>query len=249
MDSITAIIHTYNEEHAIIECIKSAKLLTNDIVVIDMESTDTTRLKAQRYGATVYTTTHAHYVEPARAFGISKAHGNWVCILDADERITPELAQELKKATVSIYTHYKIPRKNIFVGKQWLKHGGWWPDYQVRFIKKSAFQSWSSRIHSTPIITGNLDFSKYAFLHLFHPSLSAMVEKTIIYENIESQLLYAAGRIVTVRTLFRKFFGELYRRLIHKLGFLDGTLGIIESLYQAYSKTITWLFLFEKRRQ
>ncbi|MCR4329719.1 MAG: glycosyltransferase family 2 protein [Candidatus Roizmanbacteria bacterium] len=249
MDSITAIIHTYNEEDNICECIRSAKLLTNDVILIDMQSTDTTVLKARKCGATVYTTPQTLYVEPARAFGISMAHGNWVCILDADERMTKELAHELKTATNDTYTHYKIPRKNFFVGKKWLKHGGWWPDYQVRFIKKIAFQSWPSHIHSMPIITGNLGVSKNALTHLFHPSLHAMVKKTIIYEDIESQLLYVAKRTVTIRTFFRKFLGELFRRLIRKLGFLDGTLGIIESLYQGYSKTITWLFLFEKRRQ
>ena len=249
MDTITAVIHTYNEEHTIGECIKSAKLLTNDIIVIDMTSTDSTVLEARKHGGTVYTIAHTQYVEPARAYGINKAQGDWVCILDADEQMTPELATELKQSTQGVFTHYKVPRKNIFVGKKWLQYGGWWPDYQIRLIKKSAFQSWPSHIHSTPVITGKLGISKHGLLHLFHPSLHAMVEKTIIYESIEAQLLYSAGRKVSVRTFFRKFFGELFRRLVRKVGFLDGTLGIIESMYQAYSKTITWLFLYEKQRQ
>lgn len=249
MHTITAIIHTYNEEHNIDECIKSARLLTDDIVVIDMTSTDNTVLKAQKYGSTVYTITHTQYVEPAREYGIHKAKGDWVCILDADERMTSELATELKRSTQEIFTHYKIPRKNIFVGKKWLQYGGWWPDYQIRFIKKSAFQMWPTHIHSTPVITGSFGFATHALKHLFHPTLHAMVEKTCIYENIEAQLLYTAKRSVTTATFFRKFCGELFRRLVRKVGFLDGILGVIESIYQAYSKTITWLFLYEKRRQ
>jgi len=249
MDSITAIIHTYNEENNISECIRSAQLLTDDIIIIDMESADSTVIRAKKYGTKVYSTPHRHYVEPARTFGISKASGDWVCILDADERMTKELAQELKMATNGLYTHFKIPRKNMFIGKKWLKHGGWWPDYQTRFINKHAFKSWSSHIHSMPVIGGKVGVCKNALTHLFHPSLHTMVEKTIVYEDIESQLLYVANRSVTIRTFFRKFLGELFRRLIRKLGFLDGTLGIIESLYQAYSKTITWLFLFERKRQ
>ena len=74
-----------------------------------------------------------------------------------------------------------------------------------------------------------------------------MVEKTLLFEDIESDLLYEANKKVTIFTFFRKFLGELYRRLIKHPGFMDGTVGIIECIYQAYSKTITYLFLYEKK--
>lgn len=74
-----------------------------------------------------------------------------------------------------------------------------------------------------------------------------MVEKTIIYEEIEAELLFKAGRKVSTLTFFRKFFGELYRRLLKRIGFMDGPIGIIEGIYQAHSKTITQLFLYEKK--
>jgi hypothetical protein len=73
-----------------------------------------------------------------------------------------------------------------------------------------------------------------------------MAYKTTIYENIEANLLFSAKRKVNTSLFFRKYFGELYRRLIKNMGFKDGTYGIIESLYQAFSKTITYLFLYEK---
>ena len=73
------------------------------------------------------------------------------------------------------------------------------------------------------------------------------LSKFVTFENIESDLLLKAKKNVNVATLFRKFLGELYRRLIRNFGFLDGEIGIIESIYQAFSKTITYLFLYEKR--
>ena len=76
-----------------------------------------------------------------------------------------------------------------------------------------------------------------------------MVDKTIVFEDIESNLLFKAGRPVNVPIFFRKYFAELTRRLIKGAGFLDGPLGIIESIYQAYSKTITQLFLYEKKQK
>lgn len=247
MEKITVIIHTYNEQKNIKECIKSAKLLTQDIVIVDMQSNDKTVDIAQKLGATTYSFPRSLYVEPSRNFGIKKAKGEWVFLLDADEQITKDLAEEIKNTLrQTSYTHFKVPRKNIFAGKKWLKHGGWWPDEQIRLIKKSAFINWPKEIHSTPKIKGKLGFLKQPFIHNFHPNLENMVEKTAIYESIEAELLGKAGRRANTLTFFRKFLGELYRRLIKHKGFLDGPYGVIESFYQAYSKTITWLIVHEQ---
>jgi len=251
--SITVVIHTYNEEENIEECVKSAMLLTKDIVVIDMKSDDHTVNILKKLGIkNIYEFERVKYVEPARKFGIEKATGDWVFLLDADERITKELASEIlqqindEKKEIA---YYKIPRKNIFLKKKWLKYGGWWPDNQIRLIKKSSFIDWPKRIHATPEINGEMGYLNNSFEHLFHPDLSNMVLKTIVYENIESDLLFKAKKQVNTKIFFRKFFGELYRRLIKKAGFKDGTYGLIESLYQAFSKTITYLFLYEKTKK
>ena len=254
---ITVIIHTRNEEKNIQACINSAKILSDTIVVIDMASTDTTSHIVQQNKVKLVSFPFSHYVEPARAFGIEQATSPWVMILDADERVTSKLAQEIKtivhmQRAPSQPTHYYIPRKNIFGNTtclpagRWLKHGDWWPDKQIRFINKSFLKEWPSHIHSTPVMDGSHGTLKNSIEHYFHGDLEDMVKKTIVYEDIESDLLLQAKRPVSVITFFRKFIGELNRRLIIKMGFLDGSIGAIESMYQAYSKTITYLFLYEK---
>jgi len=267
--AITVLIYTHNEEKNIIDCIKSAILLTDNIILIDMESQDKTTQLAKQLGVIVYNFPYTQYVEPARKFGIEQAKTDWVLILDADERITQELAKEIDNVLNSNYkdqitnqvqnsndkindnnienSHYKIPRKNIFAGKKWLKHGGWWPDQQIRLINKRFFVDWPTQIHSTPIIKGDRGFLQQPLLHFFHGDLETMVDKTINFENIESDLLLKANKPVATITFFRKFFGELFRRLIVKKGFMDGIIGIMESIYQAFSKTITYLLLYEKK--
>lgn len=251
---LTVVISTANESVNIRDCISSAKLLTDHILVLDMHSTDDTAAIATAEGARVITVSPAGYVEPVRKLGIQEAQDEWVFLLDADERITPELATEIRNilnkederfAVLSIPTHYQIPRKNIF-GTTWLAHGGWYPDAQIRLIKKSAFRDWPERIHATPEIEGKMGSLVSPMLHYFHGNLTQMVEKTIKYEAIESSLLYEAKRPVTTVTFFRKYMGELFRRLIRHQGFRDGMMGWVESIYQAYSKTITYLFLYEK---
>lgn len=272
MVNITIIVHTYNEEKNILDCINSAKLLTNKIVLIDMESEDKTVEIAKNLNVPHFNFPKSNYVEPAREFGIKKSKTDWVLILDADERITEELANEIqdkirqsqmksdiigKTNSNSIRLHpitsdcisfYKIPRKNIFANIKWLRHGGWWPDYQIRLINKKYFVDWPKRIHSSPQIKGSFGYLKNSLIHYFHGDLEKMVEKTVIFEDIESDLLYKAGKDVQTSTFFRKYFAELWRRMFKGLGFLDGTFGVIESIYQAFSKTITYLFLYEKSR-
>jgi len=248
MNTISVLIQTRNEEKYIEDCITSAKLLSTDIVVVDMESTDKTRTIALDHGATVASFPFSHYVEPGRAYGIQQIKNEWVFILDADERMTEDLAEEIKEIiTKTDKTYFKVPRKNMFGGKKWLTHGGWWPDEQMRLIKLSTFKSWPKEIHSTPIINGEMGYLKEAFLHFFHGNIEEMVKKTLIFENIESDLLFHANKPVKIPTFFRKYFGELFRRLIQKRGYLDGRVGIMESVYQSYSKTITYLLLYEKK--
>lgn len=248
MDEITVIIHTFNGEREIGECIDSARLLTENILVIDMESTDGTQTAVKNRGINILTFPHSDYVEPARKFAIEKAEGRWVLVLDSDERLTGELAGEIKKTVKdNRFSHFRIPRKNIFGRKQWLRYGGWWPDAQIRLINKKYFRDWPKDIHSTPVIDGKSGLLQSPILHYFHGDLEQMLEKTAVFEDIESDLLFKADRPVTILTFFRKFTAELFRRLIRDRGFLDGKIGIIEGIYQAFSKTVTYLFLYEKK--
>lgn len=253
MNNITVIIWAYNQEKNIEDCILSAKLLTENIILIDLESTDKTAFLAEKNHCEIIRHPNQKFVEPVREFGIQQAKTDWVFLLDADERVTPEIAKEIQQELTTNHqppiTYYHLPRKNIFSGKKWFKYGGWWPDYQIRIINKKYFISWPKTIHSTPLIQGQVGYFKNALLHFSHKSLTKMVNTTLVFEDQESDLLFAADKPVGTLTFFRKFWGELFRRLIKNLGFMDGNIGIIESIYQAFSKTITYLFLYEKKNR
>lgn len=245
---ISVLIYARNEVNQIEEAIRSAQLLSPTVVVVDIDSGDATRKKALALETDILDVSFSSYVESLREKTIEQLSSKWIFILDADERLTQELAKEIKKTLEkNQFTSYQLPRKNIFGRKKWLKHGGWWPDYQTRLIKREAFVSWPKHIHSTPMIKGQQGTLSEPFLHYFHGDLEGMVTKTTVFENIEADLLYKAKKPVSTATFFRKFFGELYRRSIKNLGFLDGEIGIIECIYQAFSKTITYLYLYEQK--
>jgi len=240
MEKITVIIHSYRFK-GIEECVESARLLSSNIIIVGDEKID---------GVKIIPFPKVEIVEKAREFAIKQAETDWVFILDADERMTPALAEEIRKAIVNNhYSFYKIPRKEIVFQKKWLKHGGWWPNYQTRLVKKSAFVSWPKEIHSTPLIKGEPGYLMNPLLHYSQNDLEEIVSRTVNFEDKESDLLFKAGKDADMLIFFRKFSGELYRRLIKRFGFLDGEIGIIESIYQAFSKTVTYLYLYEKKHR
>lgn len=249
MDNIEILIYTSNNEIDIVSAIQSAKRLSKNIKLIDIGSIDKTIEKAKQNKINIIKLPYTSHVENVRKESIRYVKKDWVFVMDADEQISPELSLEIKSAiSNSQYSHFKIPRKEFFGKNKWLKHGGWWPNYQVRLFRKDSLISWPKQIHSFPIFKGKEGVLENSLLHFSKGSLEKTVKKTIRFENIESDLLFKANRKSGTSTFFRKFFGELNRRLILNKGFLDGNIGIIESIYQAYSKTITYIFLYEKEK-
>lgn len=182
-EDITVIIHTKNESEYISDCIKSAKLLTSKIIVVDMHSTDKTVRLAKAAGAKVRVVNDVGYVEPARQKAIKLVTTSWVLLLDADERISPKLAywiqQYLRKP--SHHDVVRLARKNMVLGK-WMRHGLRWPDYQVRLFRKNAVR-WPKEIHSQPITSlPMLDTpaqESLALLHLHSQTLDELLTKCL----------------------------------------------------------------------
>src|SRR3989344_3276878 len=136
MPKISVVINTLNEEANLPRALASVKSFANEIVVVDMMSDDKTVEIAKKAGAKVYEFKRVGYVEPARNFAISKAEGDWIFILDADEELTASLSRELSKIAKNGSADYvRVPRKNMIFGK-WVEHSRWWPDYNIRFFKK-----------------------------------------------------------------------------------------------------------------
>ena len=135
---ISAVINTWNEGKNLAECLDTLDFV-DEIIVVDMASTDDTKKIAKQYTDKVYDHPYVGYVEPARNFAISKATSEWVFVLDPDEEVSDNLKDKLVQI-VSNNTEIdfiRIPRKNIIFGK-WMKASMWWPDYNIRFFKKNS---------------------------------------------------------------------------------------------------------------
>ena len=176
--------------------------------------------------------------------GAKKAHGDWLLYIDSDEEVTPELKKEIFGISSS-YAAFAIPRRNILLGHE-MHYGGWWPDYVLRLIKKDSLIKWEGILHEQPKIKGEVGKLQSPLIHNSHRSLTEMIDKTNAWSEVEAELLFKSGHPQMAWWRFFTIAGrEFWYRGIIKLGFLDGPIGIIEIIYQMYSRMITYAKLWE----
>lgn len=248
---ISVVINTRNEEKNLPRCLASVKNLADEIVVVDMESTDNTVELAEKAGAKVFKHKPTGYVEPARNFAISKTTKDWVLVLDADEETPPSLVKKIKRLEKSSKAdYYRLPRKNIIFG-EWLKHSRWWPDYNIRFFKK-GFVVWSEVIHSVPTTQGKgLDLeakSEYAVVHYNYHSVSQYLERMNRYTDIQARALIKEGYKFDWRDIVRKPVSELLSRYFVGEGYKDGIHGVVLAVLQALSEAVVYIKVWEQEK-
>ena len=248
MDRISVVINTINEEQNLPRALASIKSLADEIVVVDMKSDDDTQVIAKKAGAKVYEHKRTGYVEPARNFAISKATGEWILILDADEEITNELKNEIKRIVNNPKADYfRIPRKNIIFGK-WIKHSRWWPDYNIRLFKKGHV-SWSEIIHSVPMTTGKgMDFDDkdtFAIVHHHYETIDQYIGRMNNYTSEHAKNLVSGGYEFGWSDLISKPTNEFLSRFFQGEGYKDGLHGLVLALLQAFSELVLYLKVWQ----
>lgn len=237
---ISVVINTKNESSNIERAIASIKSFADEIIVVDMESTDDTVKKAKRAGAQVFNHKDTQYVEPARNFAIKKATGDWIFILDADEEAQKELVKKLTEiAEDGKYQFVRIPRKNIIFGK-WMQHARWWPDYNIRFFKKNAV-TWDDEIHSIPVTIGdgvNIEEKEsFAIIHHNYQTIEQYLDRLNRYTTVQAKYLVQTKE-VTPRDFIKRPTAEFLTRYFAGEGYKDGVHGLALSLLQSFSELI-----------
>lgn len=229
------------------EMLKSVSF-ADELVIFNMERKDApAKSLFKKYQAVVIDVKTPKVVEYIRSHQVEEASSDWVLVMDYDEVIPEALKNEIIAITenTASCSAYAIPRDNFSLGYK-LSHGGWERDYVVRLIQKNCFVSWPTNIHSTPLVKGSTIKTIHAMEHHKDASLAQMVEKTNRYSDIEAELFYQGDLPrVTPITLLRKSIMEFIRRYFLKRGFLDGRIGLFQSLYQGYSVFITYSKLYE----
>ena len=247
-NKISVVINTYNAEQHLRKCLEAVKTF-DEIVVCDMESTDSTVSIAREYGCKVVTFPKGNHkiVEPAREFALQSASNKWVLVVDADEIITPELREalyaEIEKPGCP--EGLFIPRHNMFMG-MFIRDFHY--DYQLRFMVREGTQ-WPPYIHSLPIVpgrVGRLKAPKEArMLHLMDETMHEYMLKMNQYTDDEVEKKREKG--YGVGALLWRPVWRFFKSYVLNGSFRMGTRGFIRSMLAAYYQFVLVAKIIEKR--
>lgn len=247
--NISVVINTYNAEQHLEKVLESVKDF-DEVVICDMESTDSTLQIAEKYGCTIVTFPKGNCVsaEPARTFAIQSARNPWVLVVDADEIVTEELRKYL-------YDHISkdnaaeglwIPRKNFFMGR--FMHA-FYPDYLLRFFIKEG-TVWPPDVHTFPIVKGRTERlprsrKELAFIHLANDSVYDCIRKINQYtqNEVEKKQTKNYGLLALIWKPFFRFFKAYFL----KSGWKDGVPGFVNALIQLVYQIVLVSKIIEKK--
>lgn len=248
--TISVVIHTYNSEKYLEQCLESVKSV-EEIVICDMHSTDRTIEIAQKYGAKIVYHENLGFADPARNFALSHATKDWILVLDSDEIVPPELLAYLREYMTSYKTNYTvvyIPRKNILLGKVlW----SWYPNPIMRFFK-NGHVTFDEKVHCTPTTHGSVgEFfidpkrTELALIHYNYDSIEAFISRMNRYTSLELEKFKERDIKFSAKLLFTRPIAEFLKRYVLKKGYKDGWHGFIFSVLMGFYKFVAIIKLWE----
>lgn len=250
--SITCIILTKNEEQFIETCLKSCDIF-DEILIIDSGSTDKTLEIAQKFTSNIHVHPFTNFLEQ-RQYGATLATSEWIFFLDADETLSPQLKDALLRGKIqSKYDAFSFPRKNYLLG-HWIAHCGWYPDYQIRLVRKSTLYFTDRIIHEGMRSTGPLHTVPIEEnAHIEHQTctdFSKFITKLNHYTTLEAiQHKDNPAFKLTRWGIFTRSFGMFTQTLFHFKGIKDGLPGFIVACYNMIYSMVLMIKLWELRQR
>ena len=239
--SLAVVILTRNEARHIADCIASATW-ADRVVVSDSFSDDGTPALAQAAGAEVIQRPFEGWARQ-RNHALDVTAADWIFFLDADERITPELATELREVVQRDEVGWWVPRYNTIVGKR-MEHAGWYPDYQLRLLKRGrAHYDLSRPVHEVVKLDGAEGRLRHHLLHYNYDSWAQFHRKQTTYAAFEANILKERGIRPRPHNYILQPLREFRRRYITLAGWRDGWHGLKLSTLMAWYTYRTYVDL------
>lgn len=246
--NISVIMVVRNEEEQIRECLETVSW-SDEIVIVDQSSTDSTINIAKEFTDKIFETPSKGYCEPDRNFAIEKASSIWIFYIDADERVSPELKNEILSIVKSDdpRSAYYVNRRNYFFGK-WIKTCGWYPAPVLRLFKKEEVK-FPDEIHQVPIHKEEYGFLKNDLIHYSYNSLNEYFEKfnrytTQIAKDEFKRGIRAKGFYFVVYMALKPIY-IFFRKFIWLQGFKDGIRGFLISFSSSLTIFVSKIKLWE----
>ena len=244
---ITATVITLNEEHNIAAALESLSW-ADEIIVVDSLSSDRTVEIARTFTDRVYSREWPGY-SAQKNFAAEQATNDWIFSLDADERVSQELAgeiQQLKRGGEREAAGYRMPRLTFYLGR-WIKHSGWHPDNKPRLYHRKRARWSGDYVHETLETDGKVERLNSDILHYTVRDAAEHHLRMNRYTTLAAQQSSSQGKRASIASLLASPIAVFLRSYIFKLGFLDGIPGLAIARFAAHYEFLKNLKLWEMR--
>jgi len=246
LNLLSAVLITRNAAALVEPCLESVAF-ADEIVVVDSGSTDATAEIAQRRGARMVQKEWLGFGRQ-KQFAVEQARHDWVLCLDADERVSPELAASIRAALAApVAPVYRMPRRNRFLGR-WLAHGEGYPDWSPRLFNRMNARWSDDLVHEKVLFAVTPGTLQGDLLHDSYDDLSAYLERQNRYTTLAARQAYERGRSAGVAHLLLSPVVRFIKFYLLRLGFLDGLPGLLHISIGCINSYVKYAKLIELRR-
>jgi len=247
MNKISVCLATFNEEENLKDCLESVKW-ADEIVIVDGQSTDKTVTLAKKYTHKIIVRENPLMFHLNKQKAFEAATQDWILYLDADERVSKKLKEEILAAVKKkSFQGFWLPRKNIIFG-QWIKHSLWWPDYQLRLFRRGKAFLPCKSVHEQPKLTGRAGYLKNPLIHQSYQTVTQYVERlNNLYTENDLRVFLREKKKIHWYDALRFPAEDFLATFFARKGYRDGLHGLVLSLLQAFSSFITFAKLWEKQ--
>ncbi len=232
---LSVVMISKNNADVIGDCLNSVQGLADEIIVLDSGSQDDTLTIARNAGAQVYENRDWPGFGRQRQIAQQYATGDYILMLDTDERVTPELKQSVEQVLTAPQknTVYRFARRNLFLGR-FMKHSGWYPDHVLRLYPREQYQYNSNAVHESLETQGaNVITLKGDVLHLTCRDLPEFQQKQLRYAADWAKARHLAGKRCSFLSVLTHTAGAFCKTWLLRAGFLDGRQGLILAFVNA----------------
>ena len=241
---LSAILITRNEAHNLEACLKSLQGLADEIVVVDTRSSDETVAIAQRFGATVSQPDDWPGFGPQKNRALALATRPWILSIDADERVTPELAAEIQQAMArNDFAAYTMGRLSWYCGK-FIQHAGWRPDYVLRLFRRDCAQFSNDLVHERVMTQQPVGQLHHHLLHYSYQDFSQVLAKVDAYSSAAAQQAFNRGERGSMGKAIGHGAWAFVRTYVLRAGFLDGAHGLALAISNAQTSYYKYVKLW-----
>jgi glycosyltransferase involved in cell wall biosynthesis len=230
---VTALVITLNEASHIEACLQSLAW-ADERIVVDSGSSDETVAIAARCGATVITRPFDGY-SAQKNFGASQAAHDWIVSIDADERVTPELAADMKAALAAPGDHagFRMPRVTFHLGR-WIRSTDWYPDNQLRLYDRRRARWNGRKVHESVTADGPVGRLAHELQHYAYRDIAHHLDTINRYTTLAAEDMHARGRRTNALELLLHPPAAFFRNYLLRGGIFAGTAGLIVSVMNSY---------------